>query len=249
MGGVQTAATITVNSQDLRATTLGVGGVNVSGSTDTLTFDPTATIAGTGGGADQLVLNVTNANGVGSTAKTFEFIDTSLVATTAPQFGSNTVIVTDATKSIGQNLALIAAGLQKSGLSASFDTNGNLAITSSTGLAAGAALTLSSPGGGTSAVTLTAGSAGTALGLVNAAIAKVSTALSSLGTAANQISTQRDFVKTLTDTLTTGVGTLVDADLAAESANLQALQTKQQLGIQALSIANQGPGAILSLFR
>ena len=48
---------------------------------------------------------------------------------------------------------------------------------------------------------------------------------------------------------TGGLSQLVDADLAAESANLQSLQTKQQLGIQALSIANQGPGAVLTLFR
>jgi flagellin len=60
---------------------------------------------------------------------------------------------------------------------------------------------------------------------------------------------QGDFVKSLTNSLTTGVGNLVDADLAEESAKLQALQTKQQLGIQALSIANQSSGAVLSLFR
>jgi flagellin len=53
----------------------------------------------------------------------------------------------------------------------------------------------------------------------------------------------------LQDTLTTGVGNLVDANMARESANLQALQTKQQLGIQALSIANQAPQLILSLFK
>ena len=94
------------------------------------------------------------------------------------------------------------------------------------------------------------GAAGdTALGLVNTAIAAVTTSLAALGTSANQLTAQSNFVKSLTDTLTSGVGTLVDADLAAESANLQALQTKQQLGIQALSIANQGPGAILTLFR
>jgi len=85
--------------------------------------------------------------------------------------------------------------------------------------------------------------------VVEAAINKVKTALSQLGTAANQIATQTNFVKSLTDSLTGGVGQLVDADLAAESANLQSLQTKQQLGIQALSIANQGPGAVLALFR
>ncbi|WP_417519476.1 flagellin, partial [Minwuia sp.] len=50
------------------------------------------------------------------------------------------------------------------------------------------------------------------------------------------------------DTLTTGVGNLVDADLAKESARLQSLQIKQQLGVQALSIANQAPQTILGLF-
>jgi flagellin len=85
--------------------------------------------------------------------------------------------------------------------------------------------------------------------LVESAITKLQTSLSSLGTASTQLAAQTNFISTLTDTLTNGVGELVDADLAAESANLQALQTKQSLGIQALSIANQGPGAILSLFR
>jgi flagellin len=53
----------------------------------------------------------------------------------------------------------------------------------------------------------------------------------------------------LTDLLTSGIGTLVDADMEAASAKLQALQTQQQLGVQALSIANQAPQTILSLFR
>ena len=53
----------------------------------------------------------------------------------------------------------------------------------------------------------------------------------------------------LQDTLNTGIGNLVNADLAKESANLTALQTKQQLGIQALSIANQSSSTLLSLFR
>ena len=53
----------------------------------------------------------------------------------------------------------------------------------------------------------------------------------------------------LQDSITTGIGNLVDADVAKESANLTALQTKQQLGVQALSIANSAPQAILSLFK
>ena len=59
----------------------------------------------------------------------------------------------------------------------------------------------------------------------------------------------KSFVAKLSDELNTGIGNLVDADLAKESAKLQALQTKQQLGIQALSIANSAPQSILSLFR
>ena len=61
--------------------------------------------------------------------------------------------------------------------------------------------------------------------------------------------THLSFISQLTDTLTTGVGNLVDADVAKESANLTALQTKQQLGVQALSIANQGPQFLVSLFQ
>ncbi|MCK5574949.1 MAG: flagellin, partial [Sphingomonadales bacterium] len=59
----------------------------------------------------------------------------------------------------------------------------------------------------------------------------------------------RTFAGKLSDVIEVGIGNLVDADLAKESANLQALQVKQQLGIQALSIANQSPQSILSLFQ
>ena len=84
---------------------------------------------------------------------------------------------------------------------------------------------------------------------VNDAIIKVSSALSKLGTGSKSLSAHLDFVGKLQDTIDAGVGNLVDADLAKESAKLQALQTKQQLGIQALSIANQSSGTLLSLFR
>jgi len=84
---------------------------------------------------------------------------------------------------------------------------------------------------------------------VNAAITNVSTALSKLGTGSKALSSHLDFVGKLQDTIDAGVGNLVDADLAKESAKLQALQTKQQLGIQALSIANQSSSILLGLFR
>ena len=71
----------------------------------------------------------------------------------------------------------------------------------------------------------------------------------SFGSARGRIETQSDFVSKLTDSLKSGIGALVDADMEAASARLQALQTQQQLAVQALSIANQSPQTILSLFR
>jgi flagellin len=81
------------------------------------------------------------------------------------------------------------------------------------------------------------------------ALSKITDAATNLGAIKNRIGLQQDFVKTLTDSLDRGIGQLVDADMNAESTRLQALQTQQQLGIQALSIANAGSQSILSLFR
>jgi flagellin len=75
------------------------------------------------------------------------------------------------------------------------------------------------------------------------------TSLSTLGAGSRKIDAQLSFSSKLSDVVEAGIGNLVDADLAKESARLQALQVKQQLGIQALSIANQAPQAITSLFR
>ncbi|HVI33025.1 flagellin [Phenylobacterium sp.] len=95
----------------------------------------------------------------------------------------------------------------------------------------------------------TATMASSVLLALNASIANVNQALGNLGSQAKQISAHANFVSKLTDVLETGVGNLVDADLAKESARLQALQVQQQLGAQALSIANQAPQIILSLFK
>lgn len=84
---------------------------------------------------------------------------------------------------------------------------------------------------------------------VDSAIQNVSTALGALGTGSNALGAQLNFVTNLSSTLNTGIGNLVDADLAQASAQLQALQTKQQLGVQALSIANAESSSLLSLFR
>ncbi len=74
-------------------------------------------------------------------------------------------------------------------------------------------------------------------------------ASAAFGSAQNRIDTQSEFISKLTDSLKSGIGSLVDADMEEVSARLQALQTQQQLGVQSLSIANQAPQSILSLFR
>ena len=84
---------------------------------------------------------------------------------------------------------------------------------------------------------------------VSTSITNVGAALAKLGTGSRALENHLSFVGKLQDTIDGGVGNLVDADLARESAKLQALQTKQQLGIQALSIANSSSSALLGLFR
>lgn len=89
----------------------------------------------------------------------------------------------------------------------------------------------------------------TAIGEIEALIDVATKGGTALGTAAKRINDQSNFVSKLADSLMVGVGALVDADMEEASARLQALQTQQQLGVQALSIANQAPQTILALFR
>ncbi|MET4386163.1 flagellin [Bradyrhizobium sp. F1.4.3] len=84
---------------------------------------------------------------------------------------------------------------------------------------------------------------------VTGAINSVASAAANLGAVKNRISTNTDFVKTLMDSVDRGIGQLVDADMNQESTRLAALQVQQQLGVQALSIANNSSQSILSLFR
>jgi len=119
---------------------------------------------------------------------------------------------------------------------------GNLTIKSQTlslgGLGLSAAITFA-----------TATGAKNMIAIMTKALQTATNKLSSLGTSSTGLDTHLTFVGKLQDSLDAGVGNLVDADLAKESAKLQSLQTKQQLGVQALSIANQSPQTILSLFK
>ena len=91
--------------------------------------------------------------------------------------------------------------------------------------------------------------ASAAVGTIETSLNNLNQALARLGTASKALGVHSDFVTKLSDVTEKGIGNLVDADLAKESAKLQALQTKQQLGVQALSIANSSAGIALSFFR
>ncbi|SFK65755.1 flagellin [Pseudovibrio ascidiaceicola] len=85
--------------------------------------------------------------------------------------------------------------------------------------------------------------------VVDGQLSAITDAATELGSAKSRVDMQKEFASNLSDAIDRGIGQLVDADMNAESTRLQALQTQQQLGIQALSIANSGSQNILSLFR
>jgi flagellin len=98
-------------------------------------------------------------------------------------------------------------------------------------------------------IATSAASATTAATNIDTAITTLNSNLATLGAQSKALATQKSFLSKLSGAVQKGIGQLVDADLAAESARLQALQVKQQLGAQTLSIANQAPGIVLSFFR
>ncbi|SDE25707.1 flagellin [Kordiimonas lacus] len=93
------------------------------------------------------------------------------------------------------------------------------------------------------------GNATTAVTEIDNSITNLNTVLSEFGAGVKRLELQKQFTTKLADSIEVGIGNLVDADMAKTSAELQSLQVKQQLGLQALSIANQAPSATLSLFR
>ncbi|WBU64302.1 flagellin [Paracoccus aerodenitrificans] len=145
--------------------------------------------------------------------------------------------------------ASIAGTLSSTGDQLTFDNGtggGDMAVTLSTertaggdgGLAALAGLDVSAEGGPADALNAIEG-------LIKVAV----DAAASFGSSQGRIETQRDFIGKLTDSMRSGIGALVDANMEEASARLQVLQVQQQLATQSLSIANQAPQALLSLFR
>jgi flagellin len=127
---------------------------------------------------------------------------------------------------------------------ANADANGFITLSSQNMSLGGSIITVPSTASLTTVTFAT-----TVLAQLTSSISNTNEALGNLGSQSKAISNHNTFVGQLSDQLTAGVGNLVDADLAKESARLQALQVQQQLGTQALSIANQAPQIILSLFK
>ena len=129
-------------------------------------------------------------------------------------------------------LSFTNTGTQDVGVSAQFENAG------AGGLGALSAIDVSTAAGATAA-----------LGNIEALIDVAIDASSAFGSVEGRIDLQADFISSMSDSLTSGIGSLVDANMEETSARLQALQVQQQLGVQSLSIANQAPQSILSLFR
>jgi flagellin len=133
------------------------------------------------------------------------------------------------------------------------DGTDTLAVRIDTAATTATGTTVGTIGGGLAAMAdydvTTANGAKAALAGVEGLIQTSINAAASFGSAQGRIDTQMDFISGMTDLLKSGIGALVDANMEDASARLQALQVQQQLGVQSLSIANQAPQSILSLFR
>ena len=223
-------STFAVTSEDSTLVGLGISGLQATDGSFTLTADNTLAPANgelvtiTAGGIDYV----------------FELSDGTAALGTTP---TPTVQVFDVQFTAAMsNLEIIGAlvdRIQGEGFAASMDNNGVVTIAGNGVTAVTTDITgEAAAGGGAGAITT-----------IDAAITSLGTISANLGAATRRIEGQEAFATALMDSLKEGLGALVDADLAEESAKLQALQTRNQLAIQSLSIANQGPQGLLALFR
>lgn len=235
--------------------TAGVIDANDGGTNDSITLDTFAFLDSSGGAtATEAVLP--NAAGVDTSVNTGLVVGDQLSLTVGTVQGSYVVKEGDTAESVvaGMKNAMVSAGLDSGALTMDIDTNaGQLVITNETNSDIAFSFEATRGSGGLSGLgtidVSTSSGADAALGSIENMIQTSIDASASFGSVEGRIEIQSDFVGKLSDSLKSGIGALVDADMEAASAKLQALQVQQQLGTQALSIANQAPQNILSLFR
>ena len=175
--------------------------------------------------------------------------DTSLDTTSRQAINEDFTALRDQIASIVKNAVFNGVNLvdgSTSQITALASTDGSRRITASAEnmSLSGSIVTMS-----TGASVSTQMNASVMVATIQTSLTNVDSALAKLSSDSKKFSVQLGFTSKLSDSLTAGVGNLVDANMATESALLQSLQVKQQLGVQALSIANQAPQFILSLFK
>jgi flagellin len=207
--------------------------------------DRAASILDTGIAAGESIMELLNE----MKGKALAASQTGLSASAQAALAADFAQLRDQITSIGANASFDGANMisatPASAISLGDAAGGNTITVAGTSLALGGATITVTAG----SVLTSAGAATTALGLVNASIDLLGTQLATWGAGAKRLEVHKTFIGKLQDALTNGIGSIADADLAKESAKLQALQTKSQLGIQALSIANSSSQSALSLFR
>ncbi|WP_114373882.1 flagellin N-terminal helical domain-containing protein [Elioraea thermophila] len=224
------------NTVDITGTNSSAAGLGIAG----LTADQS------GGGRLTFDSSLNPGNGeqvefeIDGTTYIFEFSDGTSAVTATPNATTRVFDVQfDSADSPLTRIANLAQRMQEAGINAFINTQGELVIRAN--ITAGS---LSTTVTGATAVP-----DDNAIDVVQGAINTMGQRLATLGAALRQVEGLQDFTKQLTDSVREGLGALVDADLAEESARLTSLQTKQQLAIQSLSIANQQNQALLGLFR
>jgi len=259
------AATLNAGATTL-SQALGLGGLSVTGGGTTgvsltlnqnllvSSFSPTTAATPAAAGTDA-VLQLT----AGTQTYDFEFTDDGLAANPLQSAqGANTTIVAvhinSTTQSTNQIVASLVSALGQNGFAVQQNSDGSLNVAGQGLTAADFGTVLAgtyTSGGGAASGIVSAALTNTAavLTTVTSAITNANTVSDNLGAASQQITGIQNFTSSLSSALTAGVGALTDADLSAESATLSSLQTKQQLATQSLSIANQQPQTLLTLFK
>jgi flagellin len=257
-GGV-TPSTIDVKRQDLSLTgTVTPASLGVGTNTDQTIIANGAANSGTAAtvttGNTQNIEIASVASGNGYTLELSDLAGANELGTQSFEYVAS---ASDSAADVAQNLFdQLDSAFQGTNYSVS-EANGVLSITNSSGddvsieataTTGGTPATSSGGLAGLSSIDVTS-DAGGALNAIDGLIDTAIDAAASFGSGQTRIENQGEFVQSLVDSMTTGIGGLVDADMEATSAKLQALQVQQQLGTQALSIANQAPQSLLSLFR
>lgn len=175
--------------------------------------------------------------------------DTSIDTASRNALNADFIALRDQIATIVQNASFNGTNLVDGSVSminalASADGTRKISVLGQTLALSGAVVTITS-----TATISTQAAASAMISTINGSIQNVNASLAKLASGEKKFAIQKEFVIKLVDTLNAGIGNLVDADMAVESAKLQSLQVKQQLGVQALSIANSQPQIILSLFR